>query len=155
MTSPSIILIVDDLAANREMLVELLDSPDYQLVEAVDGRQALQLAGANPPDLVFLDVMMPEMDGFEVCRRFRSDPRLAEIPILLITALDDHTSRLAGLDAGADDFIINPSIGPSSGACAPLPGSIATAGWRGAGASANNQLSTAPAKRCRPTPTAA
>jgi two-component system cell cycle sensor histidine kinase/response regulator CckA len=108
MKTPATILIVDDLAANRETLVELLDPNLYHLVEAADGSTALRLAAQTPPDLVLLDVMMPEMDGYEVCRRLRADARLAEVPILMITALDDQASLLAGLEAGADDFITKP-----------------------------------------------
>jgi CheY-like chemotaxis protein len=108
MTQPSIILIVDDVAANRETLCELLDSPDYRLVEAADGSAALRLATETPPDLVLLDVMMPHMDGYDVCRRLRSDERLAEVPVIMVTALDDQASRLAGINAGADDIITKP-----------------------------------------------
>ncbi len=107
----STVLIVDDVARNRETLLALLDLPAYRLIEAADGPQALRLAAENPPDVILLDVMMPGMDGFEVCRRLRADPRLAEIPVLLITALDDRSSRLAGLEAGADDFIAKPFDG--------------------------------------------
>jgi len=103
-----IILIVDDTEANREMLRELLDVQDYQLVEAADGPAALQLAAEIPPDLVLLDVMMPGMNGYEVCRRLRADARLAEVPVILITALDDQASRISGIEAGADDFITKP-----------------------------------------------
>ena len=72
-------------------------------MEAADGAEALQLAARSPPDLVLLDVMMPGMDGFEVCRRLRANPRLAEVPIIMITALDNDGSRLAGLEAGPPD----------------------------------------------------
>lgn len=106
-TTP-IILIVDDLAANRETLRELLDPQAYRLIEAADGPTALQLAAESPPDLVLLDVMMPGMDGFEVCRRLRADVSLNEVPVILITALEDQNSRLTGLEAGADDFITKP-----------------------------------------------
>ena len=108
MTQPATILIVDDLAANRLTLVELLAADGFNLVEAGDGAQALEMAAENPPDLVMLDVMMPGMDGYEVCRRLRADARLAEIPVLLVTALDDQASRLTGIEAGADDFITKP-----------------------------------------------
>ena len=102
------ILIVDDLPVNRRLLVELLDSNKYDLVEAAGGREALALAAEKPPDLVLLDVMMPGMDGFEVCRRLRADPTLREVPIVMLTALDDQASRIAGLEAGADDFSTKP-----------------------------------------------
>ncbi len=108
MNAPSRILLVDDLAANRETLVELLAADDYRLAEAADGPTALRLAAESPPDLVLLDVNMPGMDGFEVCRRLRADPKLAEVPVILVTALDDQASRLAGLEAGADDFVSKP-----------------------------------------------
>jgi two-component system cell cycle sensor histidine kinase/response regulator CckA len=108
MPAPPLILIVDDVAANRETLLELLASGNYQFQIAADGPSALQLAAAVPPDLVLLDVMMPGLDGYEVCRRLRADARLADVPILMVTALDDSASRLAGLEAGADDFIVKP-----------------------------------------------
>lgn len=103
-----LILIVDDIEANRDTLRELLEPYEYQLVEASDGATALKIAAQTPPDLVLLDVMMPGMDGFEVCRRLRADSELAEIPVVLVTALDDHSSRLAGIEAGADDFVTKP-----------------------------------------------
>jgi CheY-like chemotaxis protein len=108
MKQPATILIVDDLAANRLTLVELLAADGFEIIEAADGVQALELAAAVPPDLVLLDVMMPGMDGYEVCRRLRADARLAEIPVVLVTALDDQTARLTGIEAGADDFITKP-----------------------------------------------
>ena len=108
MKQPAIILIVDDVAANRDTLRELLDAPHYTVVEAGDGPTALRLAAEAPPDLVLLDVMMPAMDGYEVCRRLRADAHLAEVPVIMVTALDDEASRLAGIEAGADDFITKP-----------------------------------------------
>ena len=108
MKQPAIILIVDDVAANRDTLRELLGEDDFQLIEAADGPTALRLAAETPPDLVLLDVTMPGMDGYEVCRRLRADARFAEMPIIMVTALDDQASRLAGIEAGADDFITKP-----------------------------------------------
>ena len=107
-TAPPIILIVDDVAANRETLVELLTADGCCLIEASDGIQALELAAANPPDLILLDVMMPQMDGFEVCRRLRANPGLTEVPVIIVTALDDRLSRIKGIESGADDFISKP-----------------------------------------------
>ena len=108
MNAPATILLVDDIAANRETLRELLDAQDYHLIEAADGTSALLLAAETAPDLVLLDVMMPGMDGYEVCRRLRTDACLAEVPVIMVTALDDSASRLAGIEAGADDFITKP-----------------------------------------------
>jgi PAS domain S-box-containing protein len=108
MNQSATILVVDDIVSNRETLRELLEPEDYRLVEAADGATALRLAAESPPDLVLLDVIMPGMDGYEVCRRLRSDPRLAEVPVIIVTALDDQASRLAGLEAGADDFVTIP-----------------------------------------------
>jgi CheY-like chemotaxis protein/nitrogen-specific signal transduction histidine kinase len=101
-------LIVDDTETGREILEALLQSSTYQLAFAANGPEALLKAEALTPDLILLDVMMPGMDGFEVCRRLRSNPRLAEIPIILVTALDDRQSRLQGIEAGADDFVTKP-----------------------------------------------
>ena len=108
MNTPAIILIVDDVAANRETLRELFAAENYRLLEAADGPAALRLAAETPPDLVLLDVMMPGMDGYEVCRRLRADARLAEVPVIMVTAFDDQAARLAGLEAGADDFVTKP-----------------------------------------------
>jgi putative two-component system response regulator len=104
------ILIIDDEAIVRFTLENLLSGVDAQLIMAENGERGLELA-ATKPDLVLLDVMMPEMDGFEVCRRIRENPALAELPIIMITALDDRASRLKGLRAGADDFLNKPFDG--------------------------------------------
>jgi PAS domain S-box-containing protein len=102
------VLIVDDEPAGRETLAALLMSQGYQLAFAANGIEALQQATATQPDLILLDVMMPGLDGFEVCQRIRADTALAEIPIILLTALDDRTARLRGIESGADDFISKP-----------------------------------------------
>jgi two-component system cell cycle response regulator len=103
----SIILIVDDDDA-RELVAMLLQREEYHLVLASDGQEALDKAGQLTPDLILLDVMMPRLSGFEVCRRLRANPLLAHVPIILLTALGDRPSRLEGLEAGADDFITKP-----------------------------------------------
>ncbi len=108
MSKTTTILIVDDEPSGRETLAALLHKQGYQLAYASDGRGALAQAAALNPDLILLDVMMPGMDGFEVCRHLRSTPGLAEVPVILITALDDRDSRLQGIEAGADDFISKP-----------------------------------------------
>ncbi len=102
------ILIVDDDLAARDTLEELLACEDYDIISAANGIEALAMAGELHPDIILSDVMMPEMNGFEVCRRLRADPVLAEVPIILITGLDDQESFLKGLAAGADDFISKP-----------------------------------------------
>lgn len=104
----STILIVDDNASARETLLAMLEPENYQLEQARDGFQALQMLQYIKPDLVLLDVMMPGMDGYETCRRIRATRELAEMPILMLTALDDRASRLQGLEAGADDFLSKP-----------------------------------------------
>jgi signal transduction histidine kinase len=104
----STILIVDDDPSAQETLIAMLESEDYRLEIAKDGFQALQVLDHIQPDLILLDVMMPGMDGFEVCRRIRSTPRVAEVPILILTALDDRASLLQGIESGADDFLSKP-----------------------------------------------
>lgn len=104
----STILIVDDEPSARETLVALLESEKYDLILAVNGFDALKLAEEAPPDLILLDVMMPGMDGYEVCRRIRSTPKIAEVPVVILTALDDHASLMRGIEAGADDFLSKP-----------------------------------------------
>jgi putative two-component system response regulator len=108
METTSTILIIDDDADSREILRAPLQVQGYHIEIACNGVEGLAQARAHKPDLILLDVMMPEMDGFEVCRRVRHHDVLAEIPIVMITALDDRDSRLTGLRAGADDFITKP-----------------------------------------------
>ncbi len=108
MPSSNIVLIVDDNPLGRENLELLLSRQGYTLTFANSGAEALAQAVKQPPDLILLDVMMPEMDGFEVCRRLRADPLLREIPVILLTALGDRDSMLVGIEAGADDFISKP-----------------------------------------------
>src|SRR5215213_5639586 len=104
----SMVLIVDDEYIGRETLQSVLEGEGYQLVMAENGPQAIEKAKAILPDVILLDVMMPGMTGFEVCERIRNDPPVAEIPIIILTALDDRESLLTGLKAGADDFISKP-----------------------------------------------
>jgi len=108
MTALSKILIVDDEPNAVRLLRNLLIADGYQLLVAHSGAEALHVAQSEIPDLVLLDVMMPEMDGYEVCTKLRADPALANIPILMLTALDDRESMLRGLEAGADDFLSKP-----------------------------------------------
>jgi signal transduction histidine kinase len=102
------ILIVDDEPLNLATLEAFLATDGYELLFAQNGQEALKKAEGERPDLILLDVMMPELDGFEVTRRIRVDPDIGRIPIILITALDDERSRLEGLRTGADDFLTKP-----------------------------------------------
>jgi DNA-binding response OmpR family regulator/signal transduction histidine kinase len=102
------ILIVDDQLSVREVFRSLLMEQGYDLVFASNGPEAMAAAVELIPDLILLDVMMPGMDGFEVCRQMRTHPILAEVPIIMVTALDDMGSVLQGLEAGADDFMTKP-----------------------------------------------
>ncbi len=107
-SSVSLILIVDDEPSARRAMESLLAGEGYGLAFAASGTEALHLAKRLEPDLILLDVMIPGMDGLEYLRLIRGTPRLAEIPVILVTALDDRASRLAGLEAGADDYVIKP-----------------------------------------------
>lgn len=108
MNHQALILIVDDQSLGREILASVLMPEGYAIHFAGSGPEAIAQAHNLIPDLVLLDVMMPDMDGFEVCRSLRADPRLALVPIVLVTALDDQASRIRGLEAGADDFLSKP-----------------------------------------------
>lgn len=102
------VLIVDDEPTALATLEAILTGDGYQLEFASNGNIAIEKAEQLLPDLILLDVMMPGMNGFEVCRRLRATPKLAEVPIIILTALDDRSSRLQGIEAGADDFLIKP-----------------------------------------------
>jgi putative two-component system response regulator len=102
------ILIVDDDEIVRETLESLLSAEEVDILFAENGEGGLQMAKQHQPDVILLDVMMPGMDGYETCRSIRAIPSLAEIPILMITALDDRESRITGIKAGADDFLNKP-----------------------------------------------
>lgn len=104
----STILIVDDEPAGRETLESILEPEGYLLVLAENGPEAIEQARSILPDVILLDVMMPGMDGFEVCRRIRNETHLAEVPIIFLTALDDRQSFIKGLESGADDYISKP-----------------------------------------------
>ena len=105
------ILIVDDNSANRDTLEALLTSLGHELRFAQSGEEALKKAIALPPDLILLDVNMPGMDGFEVCEKLRADSKLASVPIVITTSLDDKKSKMRGIEVGADDFITKPIDG--------------------------------------------
>ncbi|HEY3796932.1 MAG TPA: PleD family two-component system response regulator [Caulobacteraceae bacterium] len=102
------ILVVDDIEANVRLLQAKLQAEYYDVLTASNGAAALEIAAAEKPDLVLLDVMMPGMDGFEVCRRMKNDPATRHIPIVLVTALDGRLDRVTGLESGADEFLTKP-----------------------------------------------
>jgi len=102
------ILVVDDNAQNLELLVAYLDSLGCGIATAVDGLGALEEVRDNPPDLILLDIMMPRMSGFEVCRKLKSDPQTRDIPIIMVTALNELGDIERGVDSGTDDFITKP-----------------------------------------------
>ncbi len=102
------VLIVDDESFNRELLREILETYGYRVREAQDGREALLRVSEALPDVVLLDVMMPGIDGLEVCRRLKSAKETAHVPVLLVTALSERHDRIQGIDDGADDFLNKP-----------------------------------------------
>ncbi|MBN9555376.1 MAG: PleD family two-component system response regulator [Alphaproteobacteria bacterium] len=102
------VLVVDDIMSNVKLLEAKLTAEYFDVVTAFNGQECLARMAENVPDIVLLDVMMPGMDGFEVCRRIKSDPRIAHVPVVMVTALDQSSDRVAGLDAGADDFLTKP-----------------------------------------------
>lgn len=102
------VLVVDDVPANVKILEAKLTAEYFEVLTASHGRAALEIAQAEQPDIILLDVMMPEMDGFEVCRRLKADTRTAHIPVVMVSALSDTSDRVTGLDAGADDFLTKP-----------------------------------------------
>ena len=107
-TMPLRILVVDDENINLRLVSRLLEMEGYEVVSAQSGEAALHLIEQTAPDLALLDVMMPVMDGYELCRRLRQNPVTAQIPIVMLTALVDENNRLKGIEAGADDCFPKP-----------------------------------------------
>jgi two-component system cell cycle response regulator len=102
------ILVVDDIETNRRLLEARLTAEYFDVLMAEDGPSCLDLARSQKPDVILLDVMMPRMDGFETCRRLKADPVTRHIPVVMVTALDQRSDRIRGLEAGADEFLTKP-----------------------------------------------
>jgi len=103
-----LVLVVDDNQQNLELLLAYLEDMNCETVPAHDGPEALEIVAENPPDLILLDVMMPKMSGFEVCKRIKNDPKTTDIPIIMVTALNEFGDIERGIDSGTDDFISKP-----------------------------------------------
>ncbi|WP_316414659.1 response regulator [Mesoterricola silvestris] len=109
--APSHILIVDDVPRNLQVLALLLDKAGYRVSMAMDGAKALAMVQVEPPDLILLDVMMPELDGLEVCRRLKADPSVREIPVIFLTAKAELEDLQEGFRLGAVDYVTKPFRG--------------------------------------------
>ena len=107
-SSPKTILIVDDTPENLRVLLELLKQQGYKARAVPNGRLALQAAANEPPDLILLDIMMPEMDGYEVCRRLKQDDKLREIPVIFLSALGETLDKVRAFDVGGVDYVTKP-----------------------------------------------
>jgi DNA-binding response OmpR family regulator len=106
---PSKVLVVDDNPQMVELLEAYLeDLPQVTVLTAADGEEALQKIAANPPDLVLLDIMMPRVSGYEVCRRMKADPATRQIPVIMVTALDELADIERGVEVGSDDYLVKP-----------------------------------------------
>jgi two-component system OmpR family response regulator len=106
--APQSILVVEDEARIAQVVAAYLERDGYRVRQAPDGRQALALAWAEVPDLIVLDLMLPEISGWDVTRQLRQDPRTARVPIIMATARDEVPDRIVGLELGADDYVVKP-----------------------------------------------
>lgn len=106
--SGSRVLIADDNEQNRELLDAYLADEGYEIVMANDGQETIDAVGANQPDLILLDIMMPRMSGYEVCEQLKADPELRDIPVLMVTALNEMGDIEKAVKAGCDDFLTKP-----------------------------------------------
>jgi len=102
------ILIVDDVPANLDVIYKSLRSESYQVLAAINGKTALEVVAQEHPDLILLDVLMPDLDGYEVCRRLKADPELQDIPIIFISAQDESDGASRAFQVGGSDYITKP-----------------------------------------------
>ena len=102
------VLVVDDNQQNLELLQAYLEDIDCRTIPAHDGTEALEIIGRGAPDLILLDVMMPKMSGFEVCKKIKNNPQTCDIPVIMVTALNEFGDIERGLDSGTDDFLSKP-----------------------------------------------
>lgn len=100
--------VVDDVLCNVKLLEARLKAEYYTVIVAYDGEEAMDLVAKQQPDIILLDIMMPKMNGFEVCKELKNDPLTTHIPIIMVTALHDAHDRVQGINAGADDFLTKP-----------------------------------------------
>lgn len=103
-----LILIVDDNQQNLELLQAYLEDVDCETMDAYDGVEALEKVAERAPDLILLDIMMPKMSGFEVCKRLKKDPKTGDIPVIMVTALNEFGDIERAIDCGTDDFLSKP-----------------------------------------------
>ena len=103
------ILVIDDDLDSLKLIGLLLQRQGYEVAAAPSGSEGLEMARSETPDLILLDIMMPTMDGYEVCRRLRSDPQLTHIPVIMFTAKTRVDDKVAGFEAGADDYLTKPT----------------------------------------------
>ncbi|MBL7214278.1 MAG: response regulator [Phycisphaerae bacterium] len=107
-TQSSVVLVVDDNPQNLELILAYLEDIDCQTLSAEGGQQALDIIQKTPPDLVLLDVMMPKVSGFEVCKKIKNNPKTTDIPVIMVTALNEIGDIERAIDSGTDDFLSKP-----------------------------------------------
>ena len=113
MEQPRKILVIDDMPRNSKLLDDLLTVKGYSVETAASGAEGLEKLQSWEPDLILLDIMMPEMNGYEVCRKIRENPETGILPVVMVTSLDGSEERVKGLEAGADDFLSKPVNQPA------------------------------------------
>ena len=102
------ILVVDDNEKNVELLEAILQAAEFEVLKAYDGKQAMEMVSKQRPDLLLLDIMMPQLDGFQVCEMLRKDPQNAGLPVIMVTAKDKESDIVGSLERGADDYVVKP-----------------------------------------------